>query len=644
MAYRAKAIALDHVNGSFKEQYKRIYDYANEVLCRNLGSIVKVKVEENEGRHIFKRPIIGLGGAFLKGKYGGELLTAVGRDANDQMLPIAYAIVEVENKATVDSLKSSICETIFKYGVGYKPSSYHDIGEKLLNQAVKKTDANLEECKEEWKRIGCTIMSNGWTDRKRRSICNFLVNSPKGTLFLYSLDTSDISKTINKDFKMLDDVVEFVEEENVVQVVTDNAANFKADGELLMQKRENLYSTPCEAHHIDLIFEDFEKNLKVHELTIKKGRKITTYICGRSMLISLLKKFTKGRDWIRLGVTRFATAYLTLACLHELKASLLTMFSSEEWKTSKFGTSQEGRKLQYVVLDSRFWKNISTCLKVVVPLMVALRLVDSDVKPAMGFIYEEIDCAKEKIRFNFNNIKKSYEEVWRIIDVRWDNQLHRPLHAAAYFLNPHFHYEPNFRSDDGGKCNSDSIFYITPLPLLCDLKHSSVYHGDASIRGLFGMEDANECRKKLSPGEWWDMFGDGTPELKRVVIRILSLTCSSFRCERNWSSFEMLKSRQTRKTVTLPFDDIESDDEWIAEEADDVVEINQVEGENDGENVHLDGATTDSALDALDLDNITFENNEDAQHSLEEELDGDDDGDDDAIIRGLGCLRVDFIS
>jgi len=36
----------------------------------------------------------------LKGQYGGELLTAIGRDANDQMLPIAYAVVEVENKDT----------------------------------------------------------------------------------------------------------------------------------------------------------------------------------------------------------------------------------------------------------------------------------------------------------------------------------------------------------------------------------------------------------------------------------------------------------------------------------------------------------------------------------------------------------------
>ena len=98
----------------------------------------------------------------------------------------------------------------------------------------------------------------------------------------------------------------FVGEENVVQVVTNNATNFKATRDLLMQKREKLYQTLYVAHCIDLIFEDFENNLKVHQITIKKGRKITPYIYGRTMLISMLKKFTKGKDLIRSSMTRFA--------------------------------------------------------------------------------------------------------------------------------------------------------------------------------------------------------------------------------------------------------------------------------------------------------------------------------------------------
>jgi hypothetical protein len=45
-------------------------------------------------------PIIGLDSCFLKGYYGGQLLTAIGTDPNDQMLPIAYAVVEGETKET----------------------------------------------------------------------------------------------------------------------------------------------------------------------------------------------------------------------------------------------------------------------------------------------------------------------------------------------------------------------------------------------------------------------------------------------------------------------------------------------------------------------------------------------------------------
>ena len=41
----------------------------------------------------------------------------------------------------------------------------------------------------------------------------------------------------------------------------------------------------------------------------------------------------------------------------------------------------------------------------------------------------------------------SYLPLWEIIDARWDNQLHRPLHAAGYYLNPQFHYSPNFKAD-----------------------------------------------------------------------------------------------------------------------------------------------------------------------------------------------------
>jgi len=77
---------------------------------------------------------------------------------------------------------------------------------------------------------------------------------------------------------MLDVIVEKVEEENVLQVVTDNAANYKVVGEMLIEKRKGLYWIPCAAHCIDFILEDFEKKLKVHSTTITKAKRISTYI------------------------------------------------------------------------------------------------------------------------------------------------------------------------------------------------------------------------------------------------------------------------------------------------------------------------------------------------------------------------------
>ena len=135
----------------------------------------------------------------------------------------------------------------------------------------------------------------------------------------------------------------------------------------------------------------------------------------------------------------------------------------------------------------------------------------------------------------------SYEPVWEIIDQRWNNQLHRPLHAAAYYLNPQLHYEPNFRNDDAEVKEGLHTCMQRLVSDLAKRKKINLQLLDFHFaRGLFSMEDAKECRKAMLPGEWWEMFGDRTPELKKFAIRVLSLTCSSSGCERNWSSFEMV--------------------------------------------------------------------------------------------------------
>jgi hypothetical protein len=43
------------------------------------------------------RKVIGLDGCWFKGANNGNLLCAIGRDANNQMYPVAWAVVAIEN-------------------------------------------------------------------------------------------------------------------------------------------------------------------------------------------------------------------------------------------------------------------------------------------------------------------------------------------------------------------------------------------------------------------------------------------------------------------------------------------------------------------------------------------------------------------
>ena len=55
-------------------------------------------------------------------------------------------------------------------------------------------------------------------------------------------------------FKLFKELALYIGPENVVQIVTDNAANYVAAGRLLEKEFHGLYWSPCAAHCINLMF------------------------------------------------------------------------------------------------------------------------------------------------------------------------------------------------------------------------------------------------------------------------------------------------------------------------------------------------------------------------------------------------------
>ena len=126
-AGRAREKAQEYVEGAYTEQYNQLWEYCEELRRASPGSTILMKVHTFHdgdlaaemdlvcGVPYFERlyiclegckkgflsgcrPFIGLDACHLKNKSGGQLITAVCRDPNEEYFPLAYAVVEAETK------------------------------------------------------------------------------------------------------------------------------------------------------------------------------------------------------------------------------------------------------------------------------------------------------------------------------------------------------------------------------------------------------------------------------------------------------------------------------------------------------------------------------------------------------------------
>ncbi|KAK4421880.1 hypothetical protein Salat_2138600 [Sesamum alatum] len=119
---------------------------------------------------------------------------------------------------------------------------------------------------------------------------------------------------------------------STLKVVTDNESSFRAAGEMLMQKRKHLFWSPCAAHCIDLMLEDIGK-LKSVRATIDEAKRITSFIYNSDKVVNLMKTYTKDRELLRPGITRFATEYIALESLLRHQMELRQLCTCDEWRT-----------------------------------------------------------------------------------------------------------------------------------------------------------------------------------------------------------------------------------------------------------------------------------------------------------------------
>lgn len=261
-------------------------------------------------------------------------------------------------------------------------------------------------------------------------------------------------------YELVDRCIEDIGPEKVVQVVTDNASVNTAAASLMKAKRPSIFWTGCAAHCIDLMLEDIGK-LPVVEKTIVLARQVTVFLYAHTRVLALMRK-TLGRDLVRAGVTRFATAYLNLKSLQDNKKDVLKLFRSEELNDMGYLKKDKGKKAQKVVQTDSFWKGVDIAVNFFEPMANVLRRVDSDV-PAMGVFHGCMLDARKEICLRFDNDESRFKAVMDIIDKRWDNKLKTPLHLAGYFLNPYYYYPNKNAIENDGSFRAAVIHCITRM-------------------------------------------------------------------------------------------------------------------------------------------------------------------------------------
>ncbi|KAI3992742.1 hypothetical protein MKX01_021703 [Papaver californicum] len=392
---------------------------------------------------------------------------------------------------------TKMLSAVGQFGPDFKGPRYHELRVSFLKKKVLAIREWIDEFKVHWKNYGCSIMCGWWTDGRRRTLINFLVNFPQATVFLKSIDGSPHIKVTKFCHEMLVDVLAEVVRENVIQIVTDNAANLKLAGGWI-QEDLSIYWTPCAA------------------------QTVTRYIYNHVNVLEMMRRYTGG-DLTRPVLTRFATCCLSMENIYTSKRGLWEMMFSEEWANSKWGKSSNGNI-------------ISFCLKVYKPLVNLIRMVDVEEKPAMGYIYHAVDQTVKQIPLMLSDPKDKIilNKVMNNIRERWAEQLHQPLHAAGYYLNPSIYFSnpPEFGENLDGNADVKKGLYDVVAMLYKDEETQDKIINQLlfyrSTVGLMGQRASIRNMTATSPVEWWINWGSEVPELQRFAKRVLGLTVSRF--------------------------------------------------------------------------------------------------------------------
>eukprot|EP01018_Ginkgo_biloba_P012194 Gb_36652 [translate_table: standard] len=232
---------------------------------------------------------------------------------------------------------------------GYKTPSFEKVWTTLLTKEKSLVEQSIEPIRASWRTTGVSIVSDGWTDARNRLLINVIVVCPKDSMFLNAVDCNGELKDATFIANILIDAIESVGSLNVVQVITDNAKVCKAAGLLVEARYDIIFWTPYAVHSLNLILKKIGKIEWIKKIT-DEAKEIEMFITNHHMAQAIYRQFTS-LELLKVAETRFASHFIMLRRLLEVKSSLCNMVISDVWDIWRLSNTDRAQELKRTVLD-----------------------------------------------------------------------------------------------------------------------------------------------------------------------------------------------------------------------------------------------------------------------------------------------------
>jgi hypothetical protein len=468
----------------------------------------------------------------------------------------------------------------------YRLPNQRILGGRLLDRAYERAVAHTMSGVEKAAQTGGTLVTDGATVRKKPML-NYLFVTTQGAFYMGTEDVSeDLAAGARKDadfiFEGIDAMIQKIGPENIVTIITDGASACQGAWKRIESKYPFIFCLWCGAHVLNLFLKDvgringeegmevetdgdesddgdaedeWDKSLACVAGLVRKAKILNSHFNGREKARALLQVESKKHLGHELGVilpadTRFGLFFIAVARLCILQLPLKSVIHSAVYREQRY---DDAEAVVAIVDDDDFWTEAEQLVDFLWPAMGLLRVADSQ-QPVSGRLYQLCKDVHEGMAYRIRiQEAPSYGDQILAAFKKRSQDLVKDFHKAARVLNPEY--------DTDGRESDNSL-----LPALLSVLRRMMNDEDPEVvddriatiltelrtfgqrGGLFSDAAIRKAAQKLKPHEWWQEYGGvECPTLQPFAIRLLAQVVGSGDAERNWKTWNFIKSnKQTR--------------------------------------------------------------------------------------------------